>query len=271
MRRMNDVPDPYRTARWLQTTLDQYLIPHIPPLSLLYLYYIMPLPSWGSFLPRVNNNADTTGNASNAPPSPLPPAAGPSRSPSRPVPAGEGGIGLGVGSASVPYMGRPPIDVFTTTSSSSHPYLHPQQPHPHLGRPPPDYPHPFPDPPPSDNPHDRLVYFLNAQSFSSAGVFTSSVRTRVIQRVLLTLVSDPAWHRFLLPPGGTQLLPSVNDPHGYVWTDEYGVIRTWGLHSLQQRADEERVAQGKEPVRKQRPGKMCGRVLHRNERTYTCK
>jgi E3 ubiquitin-protein ligase UBR1 len=93
----------------------------------------------------------------------------------------------------------------------------------------------------------------------------------VIQRALLTLISDPEWHRFLLPPGGTQLLPDVNDPTGFVWTDEYGVLRTWSLHALQQSADAELVARGKQPVRKQRPGRSCGRVLQRQERTYTCK
>lgn len=131
--------------------------------------------------------------------------------------------------------------------------------------------HPYPNPPQTDNLHEKLLYFLRAQTYTSGGVHTPHIRMRTIQRVIMTLVAEPNWQRFLLGPGGTSVLPAVNEPQNFVWTDEYGIERTWCLSDLQRTVDEDLVADGGEPLRKQRAGRVCGKVLNKNERTYTCK
>ena len=121
------------------------------------------------------------------------------------------------------------------------------------------------------DPHEALRHFLATHTYAIGGIHNASVRIRTVQRVMLTLLSDPEWHRFLLPVGGTARMPLAEDLQGWVSRDEFGVEQMFSLSELQRTIDEELVRTGRPPVRKQREGKLCGKTLKRYERTYTCK
>jgi E3 ubiquitin-protein ligase UBR1 len=97
------------------------------------------------------------------------------------------------------------------------------------------------------------------------------MKKRTIQRVYQTLLQDADWHRFLLPLGGTDRMPTPTDDEGWVWRDEYGGEQSFSLSRVQKAMDLELVKNGQAPIRKQREGKLCGKTLKRYERTYTCK
>lgn len=122
-----------------------------------------------------------------------------------------------------------------------------------------------------DPPDVLLKTYLNNYTYSVGGVHNAAVKTRTIQRVFMTLLTDTNWHRFLLPVGGTDRMPAAAGTQGWVWRDENMVEQMFSLSALQKRMDRELVESGKPPVRKQREGKLCGKTLKRYERTYTCK
>ena len=129
----------------------------------------------------------------------------------------------------------------------------------------------IPEPRQPETPHEWLQAFLVTDGGASRHVFSSAARKRTIQHVYRTLLQDADWHRFLLPVGGTDRMPKPADDKGWVWRDEYGVEQLFSLSALQKTMDLELVKGGRDPVRKQREGKLCGKTLKRYERTYTCK
>ena len=128
---------------------------------------------------------------------------------------------------------------------------------------------PPPPPPPSLNgldPHSRLHEVLQDPRHHSPRNFTLEARVTIYRQLFGTI-----WHReewmAMFSEQEVERLPGQTRLTEWLDPDIADGDQMWRLSQHQKRAEERRSAEVKEP----RKGKVCAKVLQRNERSYSCR
>ena len=107
--------------------------------------------------------------------------------------------------------------------------------------------------------HDLFLY----SPTSRKGWFNHTAHATFLRQLFFTIWYRPEWIPLFeldkIPEG--QKMPKSKDIHDWLPIKD-GVEKPWSLSEYQK---------GLEGYSSVRPGAICGRVLHRYERTYTCK
>lgn len=134
--------------------------------------------------------------------------------------------------------------------------------------------------PPIPNPHQMLHDLLQGAPSAKSGRWSSSTRAGVVRCIFLTFLQNPEYLPFFELDGdnggnGPPLQWTLGD---WVTLKDTG-DENFSLAEAQKRARRARAdgsssaGKGKEKERPKprRRGKLCGKTLHRYDRTYTCR
>lgn len=107
--------------------------------------------------------------------------------------------------------------------------------------------------------HDLLVY----SPHSRHGWFNNTAHATFLRQLFFSIWYKPEWIALFdldRHPDGVKM-PSSKNIHDWIYSDELLNEKPWSLSEYQKRIN------GKT----KRPGKTCGKVMQRMDRTYTCK
>jgi E3 ubiquitin-protein ligase UBR1 len=121
----------------------------------------------------------------------------------------------------------------------------------------------------SSDAHRSLNDLFQTGHIQRAGRFSHTARAYVLRQLFHTIWQRPEWVALFGLEG--EKVPQPKSLSDWLLQDENGGEKSWSLAEVQKRADARGVRMGKAPLRVVKPGRTCGKVLQRFERTYTCK
>jgi hypothetical protein len=111
----------------------------------------------------------------------------------------------------------------------------------------------------------RVLYDLFLYSpHSRKGWFNSTAHATILRQLFFSIWYNPDWlNLFELDnsPDGSRM-PTSKDINDWIHSDEDGMEKPWRLSDFQKKMRAESDVA---------PGRACGKVLERYDRTYTCK
>ncbi|ORX38539.1 ubiquitin-protein ligase [Kockovaella imperatae] len=121
----------------------------------------------------------------------------------------------------------------------------------------------LPIPTEPSHPHRILHDLINYSHYSRHGRFTSTAHATVLRQLFQTVWRKPEWVPFFdMAPEDAAGMPGSKSMSDWLWLGEDGLERGWKLSEAQSK-----VEKTSPPSR----GKSCGKILHRFDRTYSCK
>jgi hypothetical protein len=109
--------------------------------------------------------------------------------------------------------------------------------------------------------HAILQDLLDTAHDLSSGRFTSSTQATIVRQLYLTFLrKEHDWIKFFLKD--EKQVPNHKSLYAWLERDVYGGDRFWSLNKRQRRNGRVDLVN---------PGAICGRVMQRFERSYTCK
>ncbi|WWC63263.1 uncharacterized protein I303_105863 [Kwoniella dejecticola CBS 10117] len=125
---------------------------------------------------------------------------------------------------------------------------------------------------PMTDPHRLLSEILATSHTQRDGRFSNSMKAALIRNLFQCIWQKQEWIKYFLPPSEDSELPSFNYSNDWLVSDQdTSMTKPWSLKEAQDRAEAASLAKGKGSIRKVRNGTICGKVLNRFERTFTCK
>ncbi|WWC90739.1 uncharacterized protein L201_005676 [Kwoniella dendrophila CBS 6074] len=137
--------------------------------------------------------------------------------------------------------------------------------------------------PPTD-PFKSLSELLNSSNLAKEGKLTNSIKAALIRNLFQCIWQKSEWKKYFLPPLSNIDIVNGEDDQLYIpnfnnyndWLiqyedDPFNNPKPFSLKRAQDTLNEISVAKGKGSIRKIRNGTICGKVLNRFERTFTCK
>ncbi|WRT68366.1 uncharacterized protein IL334_005342 [Kwoniella shivajii] len=131
---------------------------------------------------------------------------------------------------------------------------------------------------PPTEPHKALSEILANAHISREGKFSNSTKAALIKGLYQTIWQKQEWIKYFLPVSSSNnhdhndtTLPSFGNLGDWLISDENGNTKPWSMSQAQSNLENQFKDKGKQPLRKVRNGMICGKVLQRFERTFTCK
>lgn len=116
---------------------------------------------------------------------------------------------------------------------------------------------------PATDPHRALYEALQNGWQERNGRFTTTVKATLTKLLFTSICPKPEWLPLYLMEGDKWLNRTLGE---WLVRDDVESSVPWSLRDHQRRFKARRKVRP-EP----RPGKVCGKTLHRYDRTYTCK
>ncbi|WVQ99973.1 hypothetical protein IAU59_007116 [Kwoniella sp. CBS 9459] len=123
---------------------------------------------------------------------------------------------------------------------------------------------------PSD-PHKALSDLLQQSHLARGGKFSNTVKATLVRALYQTIWQRPEWQALFIASSGMGDIPSALNLNDWIVTEENESSKIWSCHAAQKAIEEKRAERGEEPLARRRQGRICGKVLQRFERTFTCK
>lgn len=121
----------------------------------------------------------------------------------------------------------------------------------------------------SSEPHKALNELFQNGHVQRSGRFSHTARANVLRQLYHTVWQRPEWLSLFGLEG--EKVPQPKTLSDWLIQDDNGNEKSWSLNEAQSRADARRARAGKAPIRHIKPERVCGKVLQRFTRTYTCK
>ena len=113
------------------------------------------------------------------------------------------------------------------------------------------------------HPHRILSDLITYSHYSRGGKFTSTAHATVLRQLFQTIWRQPEWIRlFDMTPEDAAQMPGSKSMSDWLWLGEDGLERGWKLSEAQKKVEQ---------TGPKTRGKCCGKILHRFDRTYSCK
>lgn len=119
------------------------------------------------------------------------------------------------------------------------------------------------------DPHRGLSDLLNSSHLQHGARWSNNVRASILRQLWQTVWQDPHWIQYFVPEG-TQV-PVYDNIWEWLVDTPNGPSTPWTLSAKQAQIEEQRKAEGKQRIWIPRQGQICGKVMQRHDRTYTCK
>ncbi|OCF37903.1 ubiquitin-protein ligase [Kwoniella heveanensis BCC8398] len=123
---------------------------------------------------------------------------------------------------------------------------------------------------PSD-PHKALSELLQQSHLQRGGRFSNTVKAAVVRALYQTIWQRGDWQALFIPSREKRHIPSVQSLDDWVIHGDNETSKIWSCRAAQKQVEKRRKESGEEPLARIREGQICGKVLQRFERTFTCK
>nr|XP_019011443.1 ubiquitin-protein ligase [Kwoniella pini CBS 10737]OCF50224.1 ubiquitin-protein ligase [Kwoniella pini CBS 10737] len=125
---------------------------------------------------------------------------------------------------------------------------------------------------PMTDPHRFLSEILATSHIQRDGRFSNSMKAALMRSLFQCIWQKQDWIKYFLPPDEDITIPSFSHLNDWLMNEnDTFITKSWSLKEAQDKADASLLAKGKGSIRKVRNGTICGKVLNRFERTFTCK
>lgn len=118
------------------------------------------------------------------------------------------------------------------------------------------------------DPHKTLCDVLHDLPVRSGYSFNHAAHGTLLRYLFNTVYCRAEWIPFLLPDD--EPVPLPRDAESWAWR-EGGEDRVYSLSQTQRDVNAQRLEGGKSPTRPILRGKVCGKMIKRSDRTYTCR
>ncbi|EAL20444.1 hypothetical protein CNBE3650 [Cryptococcus deneoformans B-3501A] len=119
------------------------------------------------------------------------------------------------------------------------------------------------------DPHRGLSDLLNSAHLQHGARWSNNVKASILRQLWQTVWQDPQWIQYFVPEGTH--VPVYDNLWEWLVDTPDGPSKPWTLSEKQAQIEEERKSEGKKPIWTRRKGQICGKVMQRHDRTYTCK